>query len=69
MPRAIYLLLIASAAAPLLIGCGNGNTGIGTCSGAGCPAIITPVSLSMTDTPPSGVSVLSFQVKLSAATL
>lgn len=68
--RKLFLLLFLSALAiPLLNGCGNGNSTIGTCSGANCPALLTPVSLSITDTPPSGISVLSFQIQLTAATL
>ncbi|MGO9520171.1 MAG: DUF4382 domain-containing protein [Candidatus Korobacteraceae bacterium] len=50
----------------LLSGCGGSNT-IGTCA---CP--IAPrgaVSISMTDDPPAGVSVLFFQVSLTNATL
>jgi len=50
----------------LLAGCGSSNK-IGTCA---CPVALSgPVSLSMTDNPPAGVSVLFFQVTLTDATL
>lgn len=61
--------------AALLAGCGSNGTGTGgTCpcptSGTcNCPAVIAPVSISMTDDPPAGVSVLYFQVSLTDASL
>ena len=71
MRKLFLLLFLPALAIPLLNGCGNGNSNIGTCTGSGanCPALLTPVSLSITDTPPSGISVLSFQIQLTAATL
>lgn len=73
MRKLLALLVLPALAIPALTGCGNGNSPIGTCfgptSGANCPAELTPVSLSATDTPPAGVSVLSFQVQLTAASL
>ncbi len=53
----------------LLPGCGSNSTSIGTCTGA-CPA--SPqgtVYMTVTDDPPVGVTVLSFQVTLANATL
>lgn len=68
MRKLLSLLSLSALAIPILTGCANGNPTVGTCTG-NCPALLTPVSLSATDTPPSGVSVLSFQVQLTAATL
>ncbi|MGC8548502.1 MAG: hypothetical protein ACP5M4_02270 [Acidobacteriaceae bacterium] len=68
MRKLLSLLSLSALAIPILTGCGNGNSAIGTCT-ANCPAQLTPVSLSATDTPPDGVSVLSFQIQLTAATL
>lgn len=68
MRKLLSLLSLSALAIPILTGCANGNNTTGTCT-ANCPALLTPVSLSATDTPPSGVSVLSFQVQLTAATL
>ena len=68
MRKLLSLLSLSALAIPILTGCGNGNSPIGTCT-ANCPALLTPVSLSATDSPPSGVTVLSFQLQLTAATL
>ena len=69
MRNALSLLFFSAVTIPMLNGCGNRSMAIGTCSGGACLAIITPVSISMTDSPPSGVSVLFYQIKLSAAAL
>lgn len=68
MRKLLSLLSLSALAIPILTGCANGTPSPGTCTG-NCPALLTPVSLSATDTPPAGVSVLSFQVQLTAATL
>src|SRR5579863_1365052 len=61
--RTVLLLAIAGTA---LAGCGGPPVAsIGTGNGGST----APVSMVMTDTPPAGVSVLSFQVTLSSATL
>ena len=67
MIRNSLSFLFASTLLTLLLsGCGGSNT-IGTCA---CPAGPRgAVSLSMTDDPPAGVSVLFFQVSLTNATL
>ncbi len=67
MIRNSLSFLFASTLLTLLLsGCGGSNT-IGTCA---CPAGPRgAVSLSMTDDPPAGVSVLFFQVNLTNATL
>ncbi len=65
MRKSLPFLFIPALLAFVLSGCGSGSTI--TCS---CP--IAPrgaVSLSMTDDPPAGVSVLFFQVSLTNATL
>lgn len=67
MRKILALLSLSALAIPILTGCGNGNSPT-TCT-ANCPALLTPVSLSATDTPPSGVTVLSFQLQLAVATL
>jgi hypothetical protein len=67
MRKILALLSLSALAIPILTGCGNGNSPT-TCT-ANCPALLTPVSLSATDTPPSGVTVLSFQLQLTVATL
>jgi hypothetical protein len=66
MRNSLPFIFVPALLTFLLSGCGSG-TNIGDCA---CPA--TPagtVSLSMTDDPPAGVSVLFFQVTLTAATL
>jgi len=67
MMRNSLPFLFASALLTLLLaGCGSSNR-IGTCA---CPVAPSgAVSLSMTDDPPAGVSVLFFQVTLTDATL
>jgi Domain of unknown function (DUF4382) len=67
MRRNLYLLSVPVAVCMLLTGCGN--TTISSTSGDGGSGGSVPVSLSMTDDPPQGVSVLFFQVSLTAATL
>jgi hypothetical protein len=67
MRKILSLLSLSALAIPILTGCGNGNSAT-TCT-ANCPVLLTPVSLSATDTPPSGVTVLFFQLQLTAATL
>lgn len=70
MRRAALLL---STLAILLSLTSCGNQGGYACPGGVCggpPAILTaPVSLTVTDTPPSGVTVLFFQVGITGATL
>jgi hypothetical protein len=66
MRRSLPFIFVPALLAFLLSGCGSSSTGIGTCA---CPVVVAPVSLSMTDDPPAGVSVLFFQVSLTAATL
>jgi len=67
MRRIIFLLFISALTLSLPTGC-SGGSNTTQCSGT-CPATVTPVSLTMTDDPPSGISVLFFQADLSAATL
>ncbi|HUB52132.1 MAG TPA: DUF4382 domain-containing protein [Terracidiphilus sp.] len=50
----------------LLAGCGSNSHHTVICS---CPVTYAPVSITMTDDPPAGVSVLFFQVSLTNATL
>jgi len=59
--RAFVLLLVAAG---VLAGCGGSGTHFG-----GGQANTVPVTVSMTDTPPAGVSVLSFQVTITDARL
>jgi hypothetical protein len=59
--RAFVLLLVAAG---VLAGCGGSGTHFG-----GGQANTVPVTVSMTDTPPAGVSVLSFQARLTDARL
>lgn len=64
MRKAIFLAFLA-ALSSLLTSCGStGTGGCGQCIASG-----VPVSLTMTDDPPAGVSVLFFQVSLTAASL
>jgi hypothetical protein len=75
MTRKLFAFFFTPAVvAVLLAGCGNNSSSIGTCpcptSGTcDCPATVAPVSISMTDDPPAGVSVLFFQVSLTNASL
>jgi len=64
MRRILCLISVPVTLLFLLTGCGSAFNPSNTMSGAG-----VPVSLSMTDDPPQGVSVLFFQVSLTAATL
>jgi predicted component of type VI protein secretion system len=57
-------LVLLAAAAWLLAGCSSRSVQF-----SGGQTNSVPATLSMTDTPPAGVSVLSFQVTLTAATL
>jgi hypothetical protein len=65
MRRIQSLLFVPVALFALLTGCGTTSNPT-TASGSGGSV---PVSLSMTDDPPAGVSVLFFQVSLTAATM
>jgi hypothetical protein len=66
MRNSLPLLFAPALLTLLLAGCGSSNK-IGTCA---CPVAPSgAVSLSMTDDPPAGVSVLFFQVTLTDATL
>ncbi len=71
MKKAFSLLLVSAIGFSLLTGCGS--TSQVTSSGGGGnnnqPPATVPVSLTMTDDPPAGVSVLFFQVSLTAASL
>jgi len=74
MKKAFSLLLVSAILSSLLTGCGSSSqvssSGNGSSGGSGNQTSPTvPVSLTMTDDPPSGVSVLFFQVSLTAATL
>jgi hypothetical protein len=66
MRKTCFLIAIAAVLSSLLAGCGNtaNLTTTGPPSGGS-----VPVSLTMTDDPPAGVSVLFFQVSLTAASL
>ncbi len=65
MRRFFCLLSVPVAMGLLLTGCGN-TAGTSSVNSSGASV---PVSLSMTDDPPAGVSVLFFQVSLTAASL
>jgi len=81
MKKAFYLLFASAILTSLLTGCGStsptsssgssssGSGSSSTGSGGSQSTATVPVSLTMTDDPPSGVSVLFFQVSLTAATL
>ena len=73
MRKAISILAIfvTAAVAAWLSGCGSAITSLnqGTNQIETPPASTVPVSLTITDDPPAGVSVLFFQVSLTAATL
>ena len=66
MRKSLPLLLAPVLMVWLLAGCSSSMVGS---SGSALSANSTPVSLSMTDDPPAGVSVLFFQVSLTDATL
>lgn len=67
MRKAVLLAFLATLSS-LLTSCGTTTTATTGC-GNGCPVSGVPVSLTMTDDPPAGVSVLFFQVSLTAASL
>ncbi len=62
----ISLALLSSA---LVAGCSGGGGSVASGGGGGGGGGSAPVNLSLTDTPPPGVSVLSFEVTLTGATL
>lgn len=64
MRRILFLLFVPVTMLTLLTGCGTTSNPSNITSGSG-----VPVSLSMTDDPPAGVSVLFFQVSLTSAML
>jgi Domain of unknown function (DUF4382) len=64
MRRNLLLPFVPVAVFALLTGCGNTSVPMTSDSGGN-----VPVSLSMTDDPPAGVSVLFFQVSLTGASL
>jgi hypothetical protein len=71
MKKAFSLLFVSAIFFSLLTGC-NSSSITSTSGGSGGgnqTATTVPVSLTMTDDPPSGVSVLFFQVSLTAASL
>ena len=63
----ILAIFVAAAVAAWLSGCSSVTTGINQLETP--PASTVPVSLTITDDPPAGVSVLFFQVSLTAASL
>lgn len=67
MRKALFLAFLASLSS-LLASCASTTTATNGC-GSQCPVTAVPVSLMMTDDPPAGVSVLFFQVSLTAASL
>jgi hypothetical protein len=67
MRKPLPFFFVPTLLTALLAGCGSSSTGIGTCNCPAAPQGI--VSISMTDDPPAGVSILFFQVTLSKATL
>ena len=74
MRKALLFLFVPAILMLLPAGCGSNSKTTTTCpcplNGAcDCPAVYSPVSITMTDDPPAGVSVLFFQVSLTAATL
>jgi len=64
VPRAITVLMLLGFV--FLAGCGSSST---TSVNQKPPAGMSNVSLTMGDTPPSGVTVLSFQIQVTGATL
>jgi hypothetical protein len=69
MRKALYVLAVFLTAAGAAWLCGCGSTSTGTSVIQTPPAGAGPVSLTITDDPPAGVSVLFFQVNLTAASL
>jgi hypothetical protein len=68
MKKLLFFLGVAAIISSLLTGCGTtSQTSSGSGGGQNTPTV--PVSLTMTDDPPNGVSVLFFQVSLTAASL
>lgn len=61
-----YFTFVTAVAASMMAGCGSS---VMTSGGTGPSGATAPVSISMTDDPPAGVSVLFFQVSLTGATL
>jgi hypothetical protein len=64
----ILLMAVTATLASFLAGCGS-SPAKSTGSGGNGPLLLAPVSLSITDDPPAGVSVLFFQVSLTSATM
>ncbi len=64
MQKHFSAALLCSALLIGLVSCGTGSTTVHS-----VPAVSVPVSLTMTDDPPSGVSVLFFQISLTGAEL
>jgi hypothetical protein len=69
MKKAFSLLVVSAISFSLLTGCGSTSQVSSSGGGNNPPPATVPVSLTMTDEPPSGVSVLFFQVSLTAASL
>jgi hypothetical protein len=73
MKKAFFFLVVSAILSSLLTGCGStsqlASGGGGTGGNNNPPPATAPVSLTMTDDPPSGVSVLFFQVSLTSASL
>lgn len=67
MKKAFSLLFVSAILFTLLNGCDS--TSLFSSSGGNQTATTVPVSLTMTDDPPAGVTVLFFQVSLTAASL
>jgi hypothetical protein len=69
----ILAIFFTAAVAAWLSGCGSAmtalNQGTGGSNQTQTPASAVPVSLTITDDPPAGISVLFFQVSLTAASL
>lgn len=65
MRRTVLFLFVPAVLIALTVGCGSNMTNSTATPSAGS----VPVSLTMTDDPPDGVSVLFFQVSLTDATL
>jgi hypothetical protein len=65
MQKRLSLVLLCSALLSVLLSCGTATVPVNSIPVNGS----APVALTMTDDPPSGVSVLSFQVSLTGATL
>lgn len=69
MKKLFSLLFVSAILLSLLTGCGSTTLTSTSGSGGNQQATTVPVSLTMTDDPPAGVSVLFFQVSLTAASL